>query len=265
MATATIEHPKVVSQPEWLEARKALLAREKEMTRAYDELNRQRRELPWVKVEKPYCFHSANGEESLSDLFAGRSQLIVYHFMFGPGWKEGCVGCSFISDHVDGALPHLEHHDVSYVAVSRAPWEELQAFQQRMGWTFKWVSSNAGDFNYDYHVSFTDAELAAGQAFYNFELRDVNGEESAGTSVFYKNPSGEIFHTYSCYARGNEKGIGTYMLLDLTPKGRNENGPQQDLTDWVRHHDRYGATGLVDITGRYRAGDDAKKPGCRAE
>ncbi len=219
MASSALEHPRVVSRAEWLVARKAHLVREKELTRAHDELSKQRRELPWVKVEKPYLFDGPRGKESLADLFDGRSQLIVNHFMFGPGWKEGCVGCSFGADHVDGMLAHLENHDVSYVAVSRAPLAEIQAFQKRMGWHFKWVSSFENDFNYDYNVSFRPEDLADGKINYNYELRDFEIEELAGLSVFYKDGAGELFHTYSCFARGSEKGAGTYMHLDLTPKG----------------------------------------------
>jgi predicted dithiol-disulfide oxidoreductase (DUF899 family) len=251
MATSTVEHSKIVSRAEWLAARREHLKREKELTRAYDELARQRRELPWMKVEKNYVFDGPNGRETLADLFGGRSQLIVKHFMFGPGWKEGCVGCSFGSDHAEGAFVHLKNHDVAYVAISRAPWPEIEPFKKRMGWHFNWVSSYANDFNYDYHVSFTKEDAAKGKVLYNHEMNDVPGEEVSGLSVFYKDASGNIFHTYSCYARGDEKAVGAYMLLDMTPKGRNEtvNG---NLTDWVRHHDKYGAGGLVDISGRYR-------------
>lgn len=253
MATSTVEHAKVVSRAEWLAARKAHLEREKELTRASDELARQRRELPWVQVDKNYTFDGPNGKVILAELFDGRSQLIVYHFMLGPGWKEGCVGCSFTSDHVDGALAHLAHHDVSYVAVSRAPLSEIQAFKQRMGWQFKWVSSFGSDFNYDYHVSFNKADAENGKIFYNYEMQDFSSQELSGMSVFYKDETGDIFHTYSCFARGGEKILGAYMMLDLVPKGRDENGPNYGLTDWVRHHDRYDAKGFVDATGRYHA------------
>lgn len=258
MATSTIENPKVVSRAEWLAARRAHLAREKEITRATDELHRQRRALPWMKVDKNYVFEGPNGPETLADLFAGRSQLIIRHFMFGPGWKEGCVGCSFASDHVEGALAHLENHDVSYAAVSRAPWSEIDPFKKRMGWNFNWVSSSANDFNFDYHVSFTKEDVAKGKVFYNYDNIDFVSEELSGLSVFYKDESGNIFHTYSCFARGDEKIVSAYMLLDLTPKGRNEtiNG---NLTDWVRHHDKYGAAGEVDHTGRFR---EAKSGTC---
>jgi predicted dithiol-disulfide oxidoreductase (DUF899 family) len=173
--------------------------------------------------------------------------------MLGPGWKEGCVGCSFASDHVDGALVHLEQHDVSYVAVSRAPLAEIESFRGRMGWRFKWVSAFGGDFNYDYHVAFRPEQVARGSIDYNFALQPWAAEDLPGLSVFYRNPAGEVFHTYSCYARGHEKNVGAYMMLDLTPLGRNETGPTFGLADWVRHHDRYGAGGSVDRGGRCRA------------
>src|SRR5580698_4592844 len=245
MSTMSVSH-KIVSEKEWLAARKNLLAREKELTRERDELNRQRRELPWVRVEKNYVFDGPNGKETLADLFAGRSQLIVQHFMLGPGWKEGCVGCSFKSDHIDGTLAHLEHHDVSFVSVSRAPFEEIQAFKKRMGWNFKWVSSFGSDFNYDFHVSFRPEEAANGKVFYNYS-------------------SGGIFHTYSTHGRGDEQFVSTYMYLDITPKGRNENGPRHNLTDWVRHHDRYDAKGSVNEQGRYvEAKKETSACGCES-
>jgi predicted dithiol-disulfide oxidoreductase (DUF899 family) len=264
MATNTIENQKVVSRAEWASKRKELLKKEKEYTRLRDELSRQRLELPWVKVEKTYAFDGPKGKETLADLFDGRSQLIVYHFMFGPGWGEGCVGCSFLSDHVDGALLHLTQRDVSYVAVSRAPLAEIEPFHKRMGWKFKWVSSNASDFNYDYHVSFDKEEIAHNKAYYNFEMQDVFSEEMPGTSVFYKDASGEIFHTYSTYGRGGESFLGTYSYLDIAPKGRNETGPRHDLSDWVRHHDRYDAGGLVLPSGRYQAQEKSDSC-CHAE
>jgi predicted dithiol-disulfide oxidoreductase (DUF899 family) len=187
-------------------------------------------------------FDGPNGKVTLADLFDGRSQLTVKHFMLGPGWKEGCVGCSFGSDHVDGMLVHLEHHDVSYVAISRAPLPEIEAFKHRMGWRFNWVSSYGNDFNRDYHVSFTPDELAKGKVFYNYDMQELTMDELPGMSVFYKDDTGDIFHTYSTYARGTDMLSGTYNYLDITPKGRNEtiNG---NLTDWVRHHDRYDETG----------------------
>jgi predicted dithiol-disulfide oxidoreductase (DUF899 family) len=260
MATSKMAIPKVVTREEWLAARRELLAREKRLTREYDAVCAQRRELPWVKVEKNYSFDGPKGKQTLADLFQGRSQLIIKHFMFGPGWKEGCVGCSFGSDHVGGALVHLEHHDVTFVAVSRAPFAEIEEFRKRMCWQFHWVSSFASDFNYDYHVSFTEEELAQGKAFYNFELRELRYkvEETAGLSIFYKDAAGDIFHTYSCHARGDEGGLTTYFYLDLTPKGRDENGPTFTLGDWVRHHDRYDAGGHVAPSGRYVPASESK-------
>jgi predicted dithiol-disulfide oxidoreductase (DUF899 family) len=229
----------IVSREQWIAARQQLLAEEKQLTRLRDQISAHRRELPWVKVEKSYVFDGPNGRETLGDLFAGRSQLVVRHFMFGPGWGEGCVGCSFWADHLDGALPHLEHRDVTVVVVSRAPFAELEAFRRRMGWRFKWVSSYDGDFNYDYQVSFTPDQLAHGKVYYNFGMTEHAGEEMPGLSVFHKLADGEIVHTYSSFARGNEPFLGTYTILDLTPKGRNETGPRGNLTDWVRLHDRY--------------------------
>ena len=259
-------HP-VVSRDAWTAARKELLEKEKEITRQRDRLAAERRSLPWVKVEKNYAFDGPGGRQSLADLFDGRSQLVVKHFMLGPGWKEGCVGCSFESDHLDATLVHLEHHDVSVVAVSRAPLGEIEPFRRRMGWRFPWLSSHGSDFNYDFHVSFTPDAAASGKVYYNYAERDFEVDELSGFSVFYKNPAGEIFHTYSTYGRGAEELLGTYVVLDLTPKGRNEPGPRRNLTDWVRHHDRYGAGGYVDPTGRYQppagasdcCGGDSKK------
>jgi predicted dithiol-disulfide oxidoreductase (DUF899 family) len=254
MTTNLIERPKVVSRAEWLSARTELLLKEKQLTRQRDEIDRQRRELPWVKVEKNYFFDDGpNGQQTLADLFAGRSQLIISHFMLGPGWKEGCVGCSFRSDHVEGALLHLEHHDVSLVTISRAPLAEIEAFKKRMGWRFRWLSSYGSDFNYDYHVSFTSEEAATGKVYYNYESRGFVSEELSGLSVFHKDETGEIFHTYSTYGRGDEMVDTTYMYLDLTPMGRNETGPHHSLGDWVRHHDRYDVAGVVDAGGRFVA------------
>ena len=247
------EPRKIVSGEEWLTARKEHLKKEKELTRAYDRLCEERRQLPWVKVDKTYTFDGPNGKVTLADLFEGRSQLIVQHFMFGPGWQEGCVGCSFGADHNDAALVHITNHDVSFVAISRAPLAEIEAFKKRMGWRFNWVSSYQSDFNYDFHVSATEEEKASGKVYYNYMEQEFGSEEMSGTSVFYKDDAGDIYHTYSTYGRGDEKGLGTYMLLDLTPKGRNEIGENGTLTDWVRHHDKYGASGYVDATGRYRA------------
>lgn len=253
-----IERPKVVSRAEWLIARKELLVKEKQLTRQREEIDRQRRALPWVKVEKSYTFDGPSGPRTLADLFDGRSQLIVSHFMFGPGWKEGCVGCSFRSDHVDGALVHLENHDVSFVTISRAPLAEINAFRQRMGWRFPWLSSYGSDFNYDYRVSFTEEEVATGKIDYNYGSPTFVGQEMSGLSVFYKNEIGEVFHTYSTFGRGDEVVDTTYMYLDLTPKGRNETGPRYNLGDWVRHHDRYGIEGVVDAGGRFWAAQPAE-------
>ena len=236
---ASKENHKVVSRSEWVEARKRLLIKEKEFTRLRDQLGAECRALPWVSVDKQYIFDGPNGKETLSDLFDGRSQLIVFHFMLGPGWKEGCVGCSFGADHFDGIVVHLEHHDVSFVAVSRAPLSEIDVFRKRMGWRFRWMSSYGTDFNYDYHVSATDEEKANGKWYYNYEVRDLPIDELNGTSMFYKDPTGRIFHTYSTFARGSEMLGGVYGYLDHLPKGRNETGPTHSLMDWVRHHDRY--------------------------
>lgn len=243
---ATVEPvrpPRIASRAEWLEARSALLANEKELTRLHDRVAAQRRALPWVKIEKRYVFAGPAGPLALADLFQGRGQLVVQHFMFGPGWTEGCLGCSFSADHVDCARLHFEHNDLSFAAVSRAPYPQIAAFRRRMGWRFLWVSSLGSDFNYDFGVSFTEADRARGKAVYNFELRDYQNDELPGTSVFAMDDTGQVFHTYSAYGRGDEQLIGAYHYLDLAPKGRNENGPNFDLTDWVRHHDRYAPPG----------------------
>ena len=231
----------VVSQTEWLAARQALLAKEKEFTRQRDELSRQRRALPWVKVDAGYVFEGPQERTPLSDLFDGRSQLIVYHFMLGPGWPEGCPSCSFLADHFDGALPHLAQRDVSFAAVSRAPMAEIGAFKQRMGWGFPWVSSHGNSFNRDFHVSFTPEERAGGKVYYNYGLTEFPSEEAPGLSVFTKNGAGEIFHTYSSYARGLDILVGAYNFLDFAPKGRDEDALPWTMA-WVRHHDRYYGT-----------------------
>jgi predicted dithiol-disulfide oxidoreductase (DUF899 family) len=245
-----MEGPRVVSQAEWLAARKELLSKEKEFTRMRDELSRQRRELPWEKVEKAYLFEGQNGKETLADLFGGRSQLIVYHFMLGPGWQEGCPSCSFISDHIDGSVVHLAARDVRLLVVSRAPLPQIEAFQKRMGWRFKWVSSFGSDFNYDYQVSATKEELAKGQVYYNYAMQQFPSEERPGTSVFYKDAAGNIFHTYSSYGRGLDILIGAYNWLDLVPKGRDEEGLQHGMA-WVRHHDKYIDGQIVDPARPY--------------
>lgn len=228
----------VVSSAEWLEARKAFLAKEKELTRMRDELSRQRRELPWERVEKKYVFDGSNGKVTLADLFDGKSQLIIYHFMFGPEWEQGCPSCSLVSDSIDGSLVHLADRDVTLMAVSRAPFEKIAAFKKRMGWRFNWVSSYGNDFNWDYHVSFKKDEMDNGATYYNYGVNPFPSDEGPGASVFYRDESGEVFHTYSTFARGGDMFINTYNYLDLAPKGRNEEGLSFPMA-WVRHHDRY--------------------------
>lgn len=230
---------RIASRQESLAERLDLLAKEKAASRQLAALAEQRRALSAVPVDKDYVFDGADGVARLIDLFEGRSQLIVYHFMFSPSWKEGCVGCSFFSDHVDGAEMHIKHHDVSFVAISRAPLAALDAYKKRMGWRFNWVSSDGSDFNYDFHVSFTKDELARGEAYYNYEMTKISTEDLHGLSVFFKDETGSVFLTYSSFGRGDERGLGAYMFLDLTPKGRNETGPNKNLTDWVRRHDKY--------------------------
>lgn len=232
---------KIVSPAEWLEARKRLLAQEKELTRRQDELAAARRALPWVRVDKAYVFDGASGKQSLGDLFASKSQLVLYHFMLGPGWKEGCPSCSMLADHLDAAGKHLGARDVSLAVVSRAPYPEIAPFQRRMGWRFNWVSSFDSDFNRDYHVSFSKEEVASGAFYYNFDVDGFPNEEAPGTSVFYKDEQGAVYHTYSAYARGGEGVMGIYHLLDMVPKGRDEAGLPWPMA-WVRHHDKYGAS-----------------------
>ncbi|PYT42618.1 MAG: DUF899 domain-containing protein, partial [Acidobacteria bacterium] len=221
-----MEHPKVVSPAEWLAARKELLKKEKEFSRLRDQLSKKRRELPWEKVEKQYVFDGTKGKETLADLFGGRSQL-------GPGWAEGCPSCSFISDHIDGSVVHLAARDVRLAVVSRAPLAEIEAFKKRMGWRFHWVSSHGSDFNYDYQVSMKKEELGKGEVYYNYGMQQFPSEERPGTSVFYKGSAGNIFHTYSSYARGLDILIGAYNWLDITPKGRDEEGLKHTMA-WVR-------------------------------
>ena len=231
-------NPRVVSEAEWLVARKDLLTREKELTRLRDEVSRHRRELPWVKVDKEYLFDGPDGRETLADLFDGRSQLIVYHFMFGPGWEEGCKSCSYLADHFDGANWHLPHRDVTFVVISRALLAELEPYKKRMGWRFKWLSSHGNDFNFDYHVSATEEEKTKGKMFYNYRTDELMGDEMPGLSVFYKDDNDDVFHTYSTYARGLDILVGAYNLLDLVPKGRDEDDLGFTM-DWVRRHDQY--------------------------
>ena len=249
MSTNTIDNPKVVSRDEWLAARRKLLAKEKQLTRERDALAAERRQLPWVKVEKNYVFDSPSGKKTLADLFDGRSQLIVYHFMFGPEWNEGCPSCSFNMDHTDGALAHLAQRDVSFAAISRAPLSKIEPFKKRMGWRFTWVSSHETDFNYDYHASFTQDEMAKGKIEYNFDLVEFPSAEAPGISVFYKKGE-DIFYTYSTYARGAETVLNTYNYLDLVPKGRDEDSLYFPMA-WVRHHDRYADGYLADADKPY--------------
>jgi predicted dithiol-disulfide oxidoreductase (DUF899 family) len=241
----------IVSHDEWIAARKAYLVEEKAFTRARDALARKRRELPWERVEKRYMFDGPNGKESLADLFGDKSQLIVYHFMLGPGWEAGCPSCSYLADHFDGAVVHLAQRDVSFVVISRAPLAQIEGFKKRMGWRFKWVSSFGSDFNADYQVSVSPDEQAGGKVMYNYEIIDnFPSEERPGASVFYKNAAGDVFHTYSTYGRGLDILIGTYNFLDLAPKGRDEDGLAWSMA-WVRHHDRYD-NAVLDPKAQYQ-------------
>jgi predicted dithiol-disulfide oxidoreductase (DUF899 family) len=240
-----VQHQKTVSHDEWIKARKQFLNKEKEFTRLRDELSRQRRELPRERVEKQYVFEGPRGKETLSDLFDNRGQLIVYHFMLGPDWSEGCPSCSYLADHFDGMLPHLAHRDVTLVVVSHAPYAQIAAFKQRMGWKFHWVSAFGSDFNFDYHVSFTKEEQASGKVEYNYKMMEFPSEEAPGASVFAKDANGEIYHTYSSYERGLDILVGTYNFLDMVPKGRDEDGLKHSMA-WVRHHDKYDGGYFVD-------------------
>lgn len=231
-----LKNHRVVSHQEWLSARMEFLAKEKEFTRLRDELSRQRRELPWEAVPKQYVFEGPEGQQTLAELFAGKSQLVVYHFMFAPEWDQGCEQCSHWADTFNGIPLHLRHRDVSFVAISRAPLPQLEAFKRRMGWSFKWVSSFPNDFNFDYYASFTPQELESGGAFYNYRKGQKDSTDREAVSVFYQDERGAVFHTYSCYARGIDLLNATYNYLDLTPKGRDEAGIGPG---WVRHHDRY--------------------------
>jgi predicted dithiol-disulfide oxidoreductase (DUF899 family) len=235
-ASNAVDHP-VVSPDRWIAERKKLLAREKELTRLRDEIARERRALPWVRVEKSYVFDTPEGKRTLAELFEGRRQLLVQHFMFAPGWEQGCKSCSFMADHIDGAKAHLERRDVTMLVVSRAPLADIERFRRRMGWQFRWVSSNGTDFNRDFNVSFTPEERAGGEVYYNFHMTSFPSEEAPGVSAFYKDDAGQVFHAYSTYGRGVEVMMGTYNLLDLTPKGRDE-APGEGMA-WLRHHDRY--------------------------
>jgi Uncharacterized protein conserved in bacteria len=239
MKTSIPSQPKVASRDEWLAARKALLTKEKAMFRELDALRAERRGLPWVRIEKPYVFEGPQGKCTLADMFRGRSQLAVYHFMLTPGSDHVCKGCSYIADHIDGARQHFEHADLSFAAISRAPLEQIEQVRQRMGWTFPWLSSNGTDFNYDFGVSFKRDDIAAGRATYNYGSQTINSSEDMhGTSIFAKNERGQVFHTYSTYARGDEVLMGAFAWLDLAPRGRNE---ADGVMSWLRLHDEYEA------------------------
>src|SRR6516225_405791 len=233
-----MESHRIVSREQWIAARTALLAKEKEFTRARDRLSQERRELPWVRVDKRYVFDGPDGKVTLRDLFAGRSQLIVYHFMFAPDWEEGCKSCSFWADNFNGISIHLNYRDVTFTAISRAPFAKIEAYKKRMGWSFPWVSSCGSDFNFDYHVSFTPEQIADGKAYYNYEVRPNTVSDEQGISVLCKNEPGEVFHAYSCHGRGIDMVNGAYHFLDLVPKGRDEDGFGFSM-DWVRRHDQY--------------------------
>lgn len=228
----------VVSHEDWLKARMELLAEEKAFTRQREALTRRRMAMPWERVEKSYAFEGPKGRLTLEDLFDGRSQLLVYHFMLGPDWQEGCKSCSFWADNFEGIPIHLAHRDVTFTAISRAPLAEIEAYRRRMGWSFPWVSSNGSAFNFDYQASATPEELAAGRAYYNYEIRPNTVSEMVGVSVFYRSGPGEVYHTYSCYGRGVEMVNGAYHFLDLVPKGRDEDGLRFSM-EWVRRHDQY--------------------------
>ena len=233
MTTHAIE-----TRAKWLEARLDLLAAEKDLTHRSDQVAELRRKLPWVRVDKAYVFDGPNGKVTLADLFGSRRQLLVQHFMLAPGWEQGCKSCSYMADHTDGMTVHLAQRGVSFVAISRAPLAEIERFRRRMGWRFKWVSSNSNSFNYDFHVSFTPEQVATGRIAYNYGTSPHTSEELPGVSVFAKDDTGDVFHTYSTYGRGVEVMMGTYRMLDLTPKGRDEQGLAHTM-QWVRHHDRY--------------------------
>ena len=234
-----MENHRVVSHDEWIEARKQFVAREKELTRLRDRLSQERRDLPWERVDKAYIFDGPDGKETLADLFAGRSQLVVYHFMFHPDWEAGCPSCSLFADSFNGIVVHLEQRDVTFVAVSLALFGKLDAYRTRMGWSFKWVSSAGSDFNRDYQVSFTPQEVAKGEGYYNYVTQRLFGTEMPGASVFYKDPAGGVFHTYSTYGRGLDAFMVNYQFLDVLPKGRDEAGQRPHPQAWVRRHGEY--------------------------
>jgi predicted dithiol-disulfide oxidoreductase (DUF899 family) len=232
------EQHKIASPDEWLKARLELLAKEKEFTRLRDQLSQQRRELPWQRVDKQYVFDGTQGKETLAQLFGNRSQLIVYHFMFDPSWEAGCKHCSWWADNFERNVVHLAHRDVTLVAISHAPLEKIESFRKRMGWTFKWVSAGNTDFNYDYNVSFGPEQISKGEIYHNYRVRKSAMTEVAGISVFYKDPAGTVFHTYSCYERGLDMMNAGYHFLDLTPKGRDE-ATLSFSQAWVRYRDSY--------------------------
>jgi predicted dithiol-disulfide oxidoreductase (DUF899 family) len=242
-STLATEH-RVVSREEWLKERIALLDKEKELTHQRDEIARKVRDLPWVKVDKPYVFDSPTGTKSLAELFGLHNQLIVYHFMFDPTWSQGCKSCSFVADHYNGIVVHLAHRDISFVTASKAPIEKIEQFRKRMGWTFPWVSYGNTDFGHDFGVSFTDQELTGGDAVYNFNRQPYPIRELPGLSVFFKDADGDIYHTYSTYARGLDQFLTAYQYMDVTPKGRDE--AETPGMGWLRHHDRYGDADFVD-------------------
>jgi len=248
--TERLSEHEIVSLEEWLVARKDLLGNEKQLTRLRDKLAAERRALPWVKIDKEYVFDAPEGKVTLTDLFAGRSQLVIYHFMFGPDWQEGCPSCSFVSDHIDGALPHLAARDVTVTMVSRASLAKIEAFKKRMRWQFKWVSSHGSDFNADFHVSFSKDEMAQGKVDYNYTMQEFPSAEAPGLSVFHKDAHGDVFHTYSTYGRGLDPLVGAYTILDLVPKGRDEDHLGFSM-EWVRHHDRYGTNEFADADKPY--------------
>lgn len=236
----TTGNHRIVSREQWTRERLALLAREKELTRLYDQVAQERRALSWEPVNSTYVFDTAEGRRGLSELFGQRRQLLVQHFMFGPGWEAGCPSCSFMADHIDGMNVHLAQRDIELIVVSRAPLADIERFRQRMGWHFNWVSSQDSDFNQDYGVSFTPREQAVGEVYYNYTMQPFPVEEAPGISVFYKDDAGQLFHTYSTYGRGVEAMMGAYRMIDLAPKGRDENDVPNKM-EWVRHHDRYEA------------------------
>ncbi|CAM2800835.1 DUF899 domain-containing protein [Rariglobus hedericola] len=238
MITNASTRPPVVSEENWRTARLELLREEKKLLHLQDELAARRRQLPWIKIDKPYTFTGPAGRVTLADLFTGHSQLVIQHFMLGPGWEEGCKSCSFMMDHFNAAAVHLPARDVAFAAVSRAPIAEILPFKKRMGWNVNWVSSHDNDFNFDYHVSFTPEQMAEDQVYYNYGRREFPHEEAPGVSVFTRDAAGTIYHTYSTYGRGVEFIMGTYHILDLTPKGRDEVGLDYGM-EWLRHHDRY--------------------------